>query len=577
MPATPLTIQFGNGNQALAVAQTSVDSATDLLSALGLDRPHPVIILAGGADDLPAAVAPFLLQLFGRGVSRAAEETGAVMLDGGTATGVMELLGQAAADRGHRGPLLGVAATGLVAYPEVSPGGGNGSGAVPLEPNHSHFILADAPAWGGELKTMFEVAAALAHGAKAVTLVAGGGRNTVAEVRQSVRRGWPVIVIAGTGGVADEIAAGHAARGGEVEDPMLAEIYADGELQVFPLHHSAEALSRRIVRALTGDATLRLVWERFAALDAAANGHERTFANLHSAIIGLGVLVTFLVLFKTALDARGALGRDSARALYYVILIVPIVLSILVAASNRLKSGNKWLLMRAAAETVKREIFRYRVRAGAYRSPDTREPTLAQNVEDISRRLARTEINTSALAPYTGPIPPAAVTAGSDDGLGWLTPQQYVAVRLTDQLAFYRRRSLKLDRQLALLQWSIVILGGIATLLAAVGLELWLALVTTLVTSIAGFVGHRQLEATLMTYNQTATDLENVRGWWIALPADDKEEPTNVDKLVDCVEKLLGSELGGWVQKMQDALAELREEEKDTMSRTAVAPKPSSA
>ena len=67
-----------------------------------------------------------------------------------------------------------------------------------------------------------------------------------------------------------------------------------------------------------------------------------------------------------------------------------------------------------------------------------------------------------------------------------------------------------------------------------------------------------------MMYNQTATDLENVRGWWIALPAEEQGDARNVDKLVDCVESLLGSELGGWLRKMQDALDDLRKDEERT-------------
>lgn len=563
MPPSPSTIQFKNGHQAQAVTQEPGDSAAALVGALRLETRRSVILVAGGAEALPAGARAFLTQLFGRGVARAAAEIGAVIIDGGTQAGVMEVLGQAAADRGHRGPVLGIAPAGLVACPDGSAGGRSGD-VVPLEPNHSHFILADAAAWGGELKTMFDVAAVLAEGAKAVTLVAGGGPHTLAEVRESVRRGWPVIAIEGSGGVADALAARPP---GEVEDPMLAEIYVDGELEVFPLHGAAEALGRRIVRALTGDTTLRLAWERFAALDAAAGAHQRTFVKVQATILGLAMLVTVLALLKTTLESRGALrpGTVAMQALLYLILVMPIVISILIAASNRLRSGNKWLLLRAAAETVKREIFRYRVRAGAYRDAGARETVRAQNVEDITRRLARSEVNTSALAPYEGPIPPRGLTSDADgDALARLTPQRYVAERLIDQLAYYRRRAVKLDWQLTALQWSILLLGGVATFLAAIGLDLWLALITTIVAAISGFLGHRQVEGRLMTYNQTATDLENVRGWWIALSAEEQGDARNVDKLVDCVESLLGSELGGWLRKMQDALDDLRKDEERT-------------
>jgi hypothetical protein len=69
---------------------------------------------------------------------------------------------------------------------------------------------------------------------------------------------------------------------------------------------------------------------------------------------------------------------------------------------------------------------------------------------------------------------------------------------------------------------------------------------------------------TLTTYNQTATDLENVIGWWQALAPEAQADPANVDKLVEYGEKVMESEMAGWVQKMQDALVELRKDDEET-------------
>ena len=121
MPASAFTVQFKNGNQAQAVTQAPGDSAAALVGALRLETCRNVILVAGGADELPSSARGFLTQLFGRGVSRAAAETGAVVIDGGTQAGVMDLLGQAAADCGHRGTMLGIAPAALVALPTEWP------------------------------------------------------------------------------------------------------------------------------------------------------------------------------------------------------------------------------------------------------------------------------------------------------------------------------------------------------------------------------------------------------------------------------------------------------------------------
>ena len=95
-------------------------------------------------------------------------------------------------------------------------------------------------------------------------------------------------------------------------------------------------------------------------------------------------------------------------------------------------------------------------------------------------------------------------------------------------------------------------------MLAAVGLEVWVALTAALVGAFSTFLEYQQVENSLMKYNQAATDLANVKAWWTALSYKEKADPKNTDMLVGNAEKILQSELLGWVQQMEDALAELR-------------------
>lgn len=95
-------------------------------------------------------------------------------------------------------------------------------------------------------------------------------------------------------------------------------------------------------------------------------------------------------------------------------------------------------------------------------------------------------------------------------------------------------------------------------MLAAVGLEVWVALTAALVGAFSTFLEYQQVENSLMKYNQAATDLANVKAWWTALSYKEKTDPKNTDMLVGNAEKILQSELLGWVQQMEDALAELR-------------------
>ena len=76
-------------------------------------------------------------------------------------------------------------------------------------------------------------------------------------------------------------------------------------------------------------------------------------------------------------------------------------------------------------------------------------------------------------------------------------------------------------------------------------------------------MSYNQSESTLTKYNQTSTDLENINLWWNALSPNEQSDPHNIESLVEHTEKVLQSELDGWVQQMQNALSALRKEPSD--------------
>jgi len=87
------------------------------------------------------------------------------------------------------------------------------------------------------------------------------------------------------------------------------------------------------------------------------------------------------------------------------------------------------------------------------------------------------------------------------------------------------------------------------------------ALTTAIAGALATYLSDRGVDSTLTNYNQTAIDLENIKGWWTALQPDEQGDPSNVDALVENTEKVLATELSGWTQRMQDALTNLRKDQ----------------
>jgi hypothetical protein len=533
--------------------------------ALGIAAPAPVVVISGGADTLDPAIVPKLTQLIGRGLIRAGQTAGAVFIDGGTDAGVMALMGRTAGAVAEPLTLIGVAPEALVQRPDISPAEAV-VGRVALAPNHTHFVLTQGEAWGAETPVMFDLAQAIAEKRPVIVIMIGGGQVTLTEILHAVRRHWRVLIIEGSKGAADELLAQWKSKVAKDDDPVIAEILADGDLHAVPIGDPPAVLARRIGRELGGESTLRQAWLRFGALDLAAVGQQKFFRQMQGVILAVSIGVTAAVVLHQAVADRCPipfLGQkfDCGTPLHYLVIIAPIVLSVLIGWTNRFHHGNRWVLTRQAAEAIKREIFQFRTGAGPYRDEATREKDLAKAIEDVTRRLARSEANTMALPIYSGPIPPQYATGEGDDGMSPLPPDRYIEMRLEDQLKFFRKKAVGLDTLLEWLQWGILGIGGLGTLLAAIGFDLWVALTTAIAGALATYLSYRGVESTLTNYNQTAIDLENIKGWWTALLPGEQGDPLNVDALVENTEKVLSTELSGWTQRMQDALASLRKDQ----------------
>src|SRR5947209_7377505 len=132
-------ICFPNGNCAQAVFLPVGANPVDLLSILNIPSPNAVIMIAGGASLMDEQLYPNLRSQFTDGIAHLAASLGALIIDGGTQAGVMEMMGTGIAEQQHKATLLGISPSGCVTYPEQSPPI-NSTESAPLDPNHSHFV-----------------------------------------------------------------------------------------------------------------------------------------------------------------------------------------------------------------------------------------------------------------------------------------------------------------------------------------------------------------------------------------------------------------------------------------------------
>ena len=144
--------------------------------------------------------------------------------------------------------MLGIAPEGKIAHPEIS-GASAKSDGTPLEPNHSHFVLVESNEWGGETGKMLELARAL--NAPIVAILVNGGAIAADEALQSVRNGWQLLVVEGSGRFADELSA--AIRDGQsAKSTKVTEITRSGHVALFNVDDAAEKLKDELRRMLCG-------------------------------------------------------------------------------------------------------------------------------------------------------------------------------------------------------------------------------------------------------------------------------------------------------------------------------------
>lgn len=194
----PFELVFSTHKRAWAVRAEETATPERVAAALNLARGQNVCVLSSGAGAMSDAVLAALRETFAvlAGYLAGAHIT---TLDGGTASGGMALLARALADTPMPAPYIGT-------LPAHAPVDDTRSGEEILEPQHSHFVLLEQSEWGSEVPLMSALAGYLSVGCASITVLVNGGGIALKDIRQSIAARRPVIVLAGTGRLADEIA-----------------------------------------------------------------------------------------------------------------------------------------------------------------------------------------------------------------------------------------------------------------------------------------------------------------------------------------------------------------------------------
>ena len=234
------TITFENESTAQALQVKPEQDLTVALSAMNLLENRPILVIIGGASLINEADLLRLQHLFVEILAPLAQELGLLVADGGTDAGVMRLIGNARSQIKGTFPLIGVLPMGLAKFPNHD---NPSPDAAFLEPHHTHFFLIPGCEWGHESPWLAKIASTLAGNHPSVTVLINGGKIALVDATENIKLNPPLIVMAESGRLADEIAASVSHPEEKIREE-IASLIKTGQVIVFNLSESFSQLEQ---------------------------------------------------------------------------------------------------------------------------------------------------------------------------------------------------------------------------------------------------------------------------------------------------------------------------------------------
>jgi len=245
-------ITYPSGRTLRAVRVSPEARPETVIDALGLSVPRPVIFLMSGAGNMSSDAVRMTRSALEDGLGRFAESRLVNVLDGGTTSGGMAIIGLARFRRGYRFPLIGVAPEALVSYP----GFDNPARQAEIDAFHSHIVLTPGEHFGDESSMMIALAQIISGGGAQPLLgmIVNGGEIVKREAYRCATaqtyngQPIPLLVLEGSGRFADDLAAGRRARlasrvhTAALQDPSIRAILDFPDLHFLPISSGAEGL-----------------------------------------------------------------------------------------------------------------------------------------------------------------------------------------------------------------------------------------------------------------------------------------------------------------------------------------------
>src|SRR6266508_330060 len=308
---------------------------------------------------------------------------------------------------------------------------------------------------------------------------------------------------------------------------------------------------------------LEVAWLRYADLDLAADRRTKAFYTLRRWIAWLGVLATLFAILTQILTQQPApsnpetlvefIARGSVKVLF---VAIPVLASIFAAFASKFYSNGSWLIYRAGAEEVKKEIYFYRT---ILPKDKTRRDYLEKRLAEIQRQLFRSLGGEFAFEGYKGALPSnyRKHHPNSDPGFHDLTGDEYFKYRLQHQLDWHNN---KVNQRKLWRRWmtiAILSIGGLGAVLAALNtsLALWVALTASVTAALLGWQELRKVDETIKNYSKVVMELTIISDHWQNLEPEERTAQ-EFQLMVQGCERVLWAQNREYIRSMQEALQE---------------------
>jgi hypothetical protein len=302
---------------------------------------------------------------------------------------------------------------------------------------------------------------------------------------------------------------------------------------------------------------LKSAWKRYADYDNTAQDQKERYYNLRRWVLVASVLATILAVLLESF--RDLFVPSVITTMQVLLILVPITGSVLIAFLSKFQQGYKYLAMRAGAEEILKEIYRYRT---IMQDDPRRDQWLQGRLAQIQRQVHRTLGGEMVVTPYKGdqlnPNYDPSHPETTDEGIAPLDSEAYLRLRLEDQLNWHIKKIQRHQRNRKYLTLTILFFGGLGALFAGLdmiwaGIAVWVTLTTALASAFTNWQELAGVDSIIPIYSKVILELNILDDYWKSLSPEEQTQ-TAFYELVRNTEEVLWSQHVLFISAMKEAM-----------------------